>query len=488
MLKKVFSVLMIAGVSAGAVWAVDPPALYTIPTEVGALGLQAKPQSAVNATSGRFKLDEDNFLDVIKFQGVEFQNMYFFLGGSTASRGLQGGFAKKLNGFFDYLAFYANAKGLDGEGSNNGADESDNEVAESLTAWNNEFSLLLAGKLIGAIRLDVLMGDASGGRRYSSSTNGVVADGTVASEVENTGKLITSIQWGKTFGKIKPKVAVGYKWPEYEKKEFQDDDTPTNTYSKNAALGLKAEIEVGSFAGDYQFTMGFGGNGEDGGLTRKTTGYWDHTLNLYYNLTAPAHEKLVFKIRPQMQFRFAGRGNKWTDGDNVTYQYYYLDSPNLTAVAAGPQTWFQFSPIVETGVQFQATKRLALYSGLKLKLLTVTKGSEGSYTNTVGGVDDEHKDTPSAWEVKGLTFGPFGTGSDLEFAADFIVTPSISLNFSFATSLLTVGVPGGLGATGSTFTVNNPLTQGGALISGAKLVLNFKPGFKPGAEEDASEE
>ncbi|MDR2510376.1 MAG: hypothetical protein LBC77_07010 [Spirochaetaceae bacterium] len=449
LLKKVFSALVIAGLSTGTVMAqmgsaTDP----VIPEEVSALQLQAEPGSAVKAVSGRFGLDEDNFVDVINYSQVEFEKTYFFLGGNTGIYGVQGGFAKKLSGMFSYVGFYMNGRLFDGNGSNNGKDNGDLMQVEGETTWNNRFALMFASESIGGIRLDVIMEAL----KFSSGENGKLAG--VAKRVENSGNLTTSIQWGKSMGKLTPKVTLGIKWPEYEMTEPQTG--PTQETWKNAALGLKAEVAAGNISGDYQLTINFGTTNK-ADKTTTDTGYWDNTLNVYYAINAPVSDKLLFKVRPQARLRLAGKENKTDNDGKVIY-------------SGAPVTWFMLSPIVETGLEFKATKRLALYTGLKLTLFTLSTAGKSKYKSD--GLP-EVKDTPSAWKVKALSLTNIEGGSTLDFAADFTFTSAMSLNFSFSSDLFGIDIPG---SNSAGFSVQNPLTNVNTLINGARLVLNFKPG------------
>ncbi|MDR2491148.1 MAG: hypothetical protein LBD20_07080 [Spirochaetaceae bacterium] len=450
MLKKVFSGLALAVVMAGAIWAQPQP----IADQPKALGLQASPKSAVKAVTGRINLDEDNFLDVTGWTGVEFEKLYFFLGGATQTKAFQGGLATKIGGS-NHLAFFFNGNFFSGNGTNNGADDDKNSEIRGQATWNDEFAVLFANEAIGGVRFDILFDNSV----FTNEENGENANPTVKKTATN-GPVVTSLQWGKKIGAVTPKVTLGFQWPKYTLTEPHSGDKTEKW--ENAKLGLKAEVAAGSFSGDYQLTLDFG-------TTTKSTiestesGYYDNTLNLYYGLTANVGEKLQFKVRPQLQFRLSGAENKATTDGKTSYY-------------GAPTTWFSFSPIVETGVKFQATERLSLFTGVKAALLTVTSKSEDSHK---GDLSPEVKDKPSEWKVTGIQVGNFAaiTNNYLEFAANFAFNPLVSVNFAFSTPLLSIGIPGD---TGGNFSVGNPFTAS-SLISGARLVLNFKPGA--GGEE-----
>ena len=442
MLKKVFSGLVLAAVTAGAIWAQGTP----VTAHPGNLGLQASPKSAVKAVTGRINLDEDNFLDVTNWTGVEFEKLYFFLGGATLTRAFQGGLATKVGS--NHLAFFFNGNLFSGNGTNNGADDSKSSVIQGTATWNDEFAVLFANEAIGGVRFDILFNNSV----FTNKENGENTGG-LKKDVTND-PVVTSLQWGKKIGALTPKVTLGFQWPKYTLQEPHTGDKTEKW--EDAILSLKAEAAYGSISGDYQLSLNFGTTTKST-IDITTTGYYSNTLNLYYGLTANVGEKLQFKVRPQLQFRLSGAENKAVVDDKSSYY-------------GAPTTWFSFSPIVETGVKFQATERLSLFTGVKATVLTVTSKSEAVHN---GDLSAEVKDTPSEWRVVGFGLSNFQNTNALEFAANFVFNPLISVNFSFTTSLLEIGIPGG--TNNRSFTVGNPF-DGGDLISGAQLVLNFKPG------------
>ncbi|MDR2518781.1 MAG: hypothetical protein LBD13_05130 [Spirochaetaceae bacterium] len=333
----------------------------------GALGLQRSPKSVVKKASYRFGTDIDNYLGVTDWQGVEFEKLFIFLGGdASAGNGeVQAGFATKIGA--NHLGLYYSGNFADGEGFNN---DSNPEGTYSRGIWKNNLAILFGSSGIGGIRFDLLFNPT-----YTDGKTG--GDGKLTS---GQGETVTSLQWGKSFGDLTPKVTIGFQWPEHiliepnggQKMEWWD----------NARLGLQVEIGYKAFSADYQLTIDFGETGKYDGNDYTHTGYVHNDLNLYYGITGKVDEKLTVKFQPQLNFQLYDHDGK--------YEYGGFSGTD----PAGGLIQFQFAPIVQVGAQYALKPTVNLYAGISATLFNV---------DARGAFDAPGGTSPSETRVAALT-------------------------------------------------------------------------------------
>jgi hypothetical protein len=126
----------------------------------------------------------------------------------------------------------------------------------------NNFVLMVGNLPFGALRLDILA-DSTG---YGT---------TVAGEKEvstRQGNFTTVVTWGNNFGKLKPRISLGFRWPEsnYASKEGYT--------GYDAMLGIKAGIggctldDTASVNGDLIIQRAFGSTGKQGDVDTGKSG------------------------------------------------------------------------------------------------------------------------------------------------------------------------------------------------------------------------
>ncbi|MDR2602723.1 MAG: hypothetical protein LBC53_09810 [Spirochaetaceae bacterium] len=491
-MKKGIFAAVFAALAAGAFaqTATQPPDFRP---PVGQLGLQAAIGSMVNGVTPRYALDEDNYLNVVNWANVKFDDVYFFLGGKTGTigTGFQGGLAKKLGQ--NHVGFYFNGELFSGSGTNDGADGDAVKIKEDFTI-NQQFAVLFANQAIGGVRLDLLFKGAKS--EYDKNHDLPGAEGTAGS-----GATVTSAQWGKKIGSFTPKATIGFQWPTHTTSEAKSSGITTKSDNWDAAvLGVKLEGAYKDFSADYQLSLDFGETGTttvknpDSPATETktvTSGGYNNVLNLYYGVTADVNQKLQFKLRPQLQFVLAGSENKTTTttGD---VEYFEQKIVDITPPGGGapvptiqpPTTYFAFIPQMQVGAQYKVTQKFALYTGVTFTFLKVESQSWASYkTKTQGRPEQEVKATPSSWNIAGLSLKE----TELQFGANFAFSDTFSLDAQIKSNLVKIGVPGkdasdveGVPADNpkakSGGAIENPFTSGSWLEGG--IILNFKPAPK----------
>lgn len=452
--KFLISLVALSALTMG-VWA-QIPTLPTVPS------FQADPKSPVKAVSGRFSLDEDKFLDVLDYKTVEFETSYFFLGGAAnaaANGGVQGGYATKLGG--GQIGVYFNGNLFSGDGENWGKkDSADNEI-HGETRWNTQLGILYGSEAIGGIRLDILFNNTQfKNDEYGKDQSG---SGAVKKEVYNS-PFITTLNYGRSLTEDIPLLlTLGFQWPESQKQESSDGASYKQESWQNAILLLEAGSGYKDFSADYALTINMGTTAkvDTPESTMTQTGWVDNTVNVAYAIKAPITEKLTLKLKPKAEVRLA-----WVDNKTKT-----TISGSDVETATAPQTWFQISPKVDIGACYDVNEKLSLYTGIKVAVLTITSYSEGKYTPGPG--QSEVEDTPSWWDVQGISF-PNGL---LSFAGNFKFSDNFSLNASISSDLLQVRAPGSSG--GGYIGIANPFNGSVAnLINAGSVTLNFKPAAK----------
>lgn len=395
-LKKVVPVLALL-VLGSAVWAQT----LSIPDKT--MAFTDDPTSVVNG-SYRFSTDIDNFMGVTDWSGVEYNNWFFFLGGTTSVRngtvngGLQGGLATKIGG--NHLGVYYNGNFFNGDGTNNGADDESQKNIQGKHYWNDSLSIVFGNETIGGIRFNLLFGEADfSSFETGSDTSGanvLSSIGFPPSQTDFTSSraVTTSLQWGRAFGDFTPAITVGFRWP--DKFEYKNTNIEINAWD-HAQIGFKLEASYKDFSADYQFGIDLGPSAEYSttGVSGEysKSGYFTNDINLKYAFTWDV-EKLQIKLRPQLQFRFYN--------ESVTTKMTGTGQSD-SEVNTQPVGYFWFDPIVQLGAKYAFSEKVNIYTGVKASFVGLTY----KYTSTYKPQSDaaEEKDTPSAWDVAGIRMG-----------------------------------------------------------------------------------
>jgi hypothetical protein len=432
-MKKLFSIMVLMALVGTGLWAEEwPPSNYTgvVPRK---LNLQESPLSVVNAaTDGLFGSDIDDYIDVTDWSNVEYDKLFLFLGGAAANNGdnnsvagnYQGGLATKLGS--SHLGFYYSGNIFNGGGYNNGETGSAKHT-EGTATWDNSLAVVFGNEGIGGIRFDMMFNNA-----LFKDTN--TGDGdSKTSESDN--HLVTSLQWGKAFGDLIPKVTLGFQWPKYNNGETAAGKTED---WKNAQVGLKLDLKFRDFGGDYQATIDFGTTQKNTDNKKTTTtGFFHNDLNLHYTFTWNVDEKIAVKLKPMLNLQFGLADNKKT-----------FDGNSDDGMPAG---YFSISPGAAIGGMYAWKPTINLYGGVTVAILDF---KTGWLTNTA---TDK---TQSLWSVAGLT----------------AVTPSLGIQIK---PLEAFSIEAGLD---SVVDVSNGSWHFDFSNIGGRLAFTFKPGARGSAQ------
>jgi hypothetical protein len=401
-----------AGLSA---WG-QPDPWWTITPE--GLNLQVTPQSVVNASSGElFSAAIDDYIGVTTWQDVQLEKGYFFLGGKVDatdlnSSSLQGGYSTSLGS--NRLGILYQGSLLSGNGGNMGTEKADDNTVNGSLTWKNNLALLFGSEAIGGIRFDIQI-NATG----TTTENGKNADPQTKSKVENTGTTITSLQWGKALGDLKPAITLGFQWPEYTKTEPQESNYGVGEEWKNAILGLKAAVAYKALEADYQLTVDFGETQTAKEYKKTISGYVANELNVGFNLESEIGDKLTLKAKPAIGLGLGFSGSK----TETTQNSQTIDSQDR------PTTMFQIAPSFAAGAKYAVSEKWNLYTGLKFDVLKVSIVGGSAYkTSSKNGT--EVKDTPSLWYISGITDVKPSLGLELHPSDNFSVEFGLNGNLS----------------------------------------------------------
>jgi hypothetical protein len=377
--------------------------------------LPAGPKSVVKDTADLFSSDIDNFLSVSGYGNLQFDKLWLFLGGATAS-GLTGGVATKIGN--NYFAFYTNgmffpvggSEVLDEDDLNNGQ-----KYEDRTSKWNNIYSFLWGSPALGGLRLDFAFNDSP------ANSNSKTKNGNTVTQNQT---FVTAVRWsGLKFGDFSLKPTLAIQWPSLTKTVDNSDTPPladdTVKEWKDAALDLKLEAGYGKIGASYELLANFGettkGHNTIKGYKQTKSGYAVNTLTLDYTVTYDADEKIQFKAKPKLTMALYTKSNKTkteteaadTDADN------------------GSETAFMLTPTVDLGVSWKLLPKLTFYTGTKITPFELT--TESSKKGDDGGHDGK-KSYLSGALLTGLNFGlAFNPSSIL--GIEFSVTNS-NANFS----------------------------------------------------------
>jgi hypothetical protein len=337
--------------------------------------LQRSPRSVLNESSFLVNAAIDDFVDVIGWQNLAFDRSFFFVGGGggSLSASFQGGGAGRIGAAYFGLYFSGNL--LSGWGS--AADASSPSYAEAANRSYGELVLddnliaLFGNERLGGFRFDLRFDQA----KFTSLTakNG----GTESSSAP----FVTTLQWGRRFGKFSPKASVGMLW----------EGRGTGHEADGARLAFKLEAACGSFSADYQLSTAFDKTATVAGAEIKRSGGMDHLVRLYWTAQLPVTETLTLTARPRLEFDLY-RGENTTTSSGVT-------------VNNGEACYFGFAPALEASLHYQINPAISVATGVRFNLLRLearTRGKGDAWTD----------DTGSAWSV----IGAFAEGGSIAFA------------------------------------------------------------------------
>ena len=387
---------------------------------------------------GSSSSDLDLFADVTAWQDLNFYRLFFFAGGGLGALPgrMQGGMAAALYPL--YLAAFFNGDLFSGSGStadrNNPAYQGVADQRRSETVWNDQLVLFLGSDALGGLRFTLLFDNME----FVSRTE------TDAGFYDYRAPFLTSLQWGRRFGGLDARATLGAGWGNHE--SWSEERSPgaeaettetvlvTTVIRDYTMLGLKLEAAYGSFAADYQFSIGLGrtetvtGHPDPSGNSdrRYDTGSTEHLANLYYTALLPVMDGMNLTLRPRLLLGL-------------------YDNPYESVAGGGTEHLrsFGFSPLLEAGLGWQPHPKIYVSTGLSLSALTMDFAATGS---------------GSYWKAEGLMVDRDASGS-LDFR--FAFSPSFTLE---------AGIDGVFDFGGGRHALDLADLQGG-------FVLIFKPGM-----------
>ena len=329
--------------------------LAKIPAEVSdyegkTFVLQGNPQSVVNQASYRFSTGIDNYLDVIAWKGVDYENFFLFLGGVAETKstdiggidissGIQGGLAARIG--TGHLGVYFNGVIADGAYTHTLLTND----KRSRARWNDQLAVMYANPWLGGLRLDILFADAI----FKMQDN----DGGKIEASEN--HLTTSLQWGKSFGRFTPRITFGVQWPSYYKSSSGEEEW------NSGGLGFLVELGIGNFGIDYQLSVDLGWSSKP--RNAKLSGYVDNNLNAYYDFTGYINTALTLKIRPTLFLGFFFAENRYEEDGKLI-----VTEPNMSYIGI-PEVGLQAGTKVDLGFQYAVNSKISIYSGLTARII-----------------------------------------------------------------------------------------------------------------------
>jgi hypothetical protein len=347
----------------------------------------------VKSTADLFSSDIDNFLSVSGYGNLQFDKLWLFLGGATATSGLTGGLATKIGD--NYFAFYTNGNFVPKGGSAvlDEDDVSDTQKYEDRTfQWNNIYSFLWGSPSLGGLRLDFAFNDNSSNNNYKQKKGNTVTENQT---------FITAVRWsGLKFGDFSLKPTLAFQWPALTKTVNNSDPAPpaddTVKEWANAALDFKLEAGYGKLGASYELLANFGettkGSNTVKGYKSTTSGYAVNTLTLDYTVTYDADEKIQFKAKPKLTMSLFTMSNKTKTETDTTD----------TDTDGGSRAAFSLAPTVDLGVSWKLLPKLTLYTGTKITPFTLTTSSTKEGDD--GGQDGKESYLSGA-SLTGLNFG-----------------------------------------------------------------------------------
>jgi hypothetical protein len=365
--------------------------------------MQRSPRSILNEAGFLVNTAIDDFVDVIDWQNLTFDNSFLFAGGSggSLSASFRGGGAGRIGG--SYIGLYFSGDVLSGRGS--AANENNDAFAEAANrsygelVVNDNLIVLYGSELLGGLRFDLRFDQA----KFTSLTDKSSNTETSASP------FVMTLQWGRKFGNLSPKASVGVSWggqgTEYEY------DFPR--------LALKLEAAWGSLRADYQLSAAFDKTMEISGEELTRNGGIDNLVNLYWTARTHLTETLLLQARPQLQFDIYGCENK-AAGSGGT-------------VNNGELFYFAFAPILEAALHWRITPAIAAVTGLRFTLLRLE-----SRTRRKG--DAWTDDTGENWSVTGATAAGGGLAFELSPSEHFTLEAGIDSIFDFNESEYRVNI------------------------------------------------
>jgi hypothetical protein len=367
-------------------------------------------------SAGIFGSYVDDFIGVNSYDPET--GTFFFLGGFPADTSaspptgigatnvitakdyaLSFGFARAFRAF--YLGLYYGGSFVYARGTNTGADP---DVKNSYSIWRNSLAVLVGTNNWGAFRFDLSL---------DSDVLKTTSDGNYGTKERWFGTGTTpsvALTWGGLpIARMDPYVTVGYSWPykhvrgngdgketvmtgAYVNLSSVSSGIITMTPQEPATLGLQAGVsydldETSSVSGDLLVGGIFGarvkGDYPADDIDVKSGGGFGLGLKGAYSKTLDFGQ-VSFGFSPNLALGFSVTNFGDMSG-KVGSTDYDVDAPstNLFELVSG----------VDMGLQFQATRTIALYTGASLQIL------DWQVMSHSGG---DTKDDSGVWGFEGL--------------------------------------------------------------------------------------
>ena len=396
-MKKLLLIFTVAVLAGGIAWAQIPPPLEENGF-YGRLGLDVVPLLSTQATStGRiFRSTGEAFINP-RFHDPEMEGTFMFWGGDLrlsgnpddASYRADFGFARNFGAF--YMGFYFGGGFVDAGGTRTTTTGPDVDIRHRTTIWDANLAVLIGIANMG-FRLDLGIVNEEGSDNTRDSTDSPTTDTVIRDRASAPSVALT---WGARMGDLAPWARIGFRAANSYRSDITNlgaDPVYTtetiNTSNGGFEIAAGAEFGLGEssvLGGDIWFgttsrtrerftTTASGAEGRarerDDRLPGSPTGFG---LGFYYERIID-FDSAAFGFRPNM--------NLGVTGTNRNHDLY--PPPGGGAPASWEvlgSRWFTLNFGVDVGARWQATERMALYTGVTVRAFEWNTWSETGRNN-----------------------------------------------------------------------------------------------------------
>ena len=404
-MKKIVLFLLVAIITAGAVW--GQFAVTDIPDSIDIIGfggffVDGVESAEYKYSQGVFDSYADNFL---WFNGYDPKvGTFLLLGGQVSSSyALNIGFAKTLKA--GYLGLYYGGSLVNADGTSNGQSGKDN-LTSSNAVWDNKLSIFFGTEKLGGFRFDLLMP----GSEYDDT----LVDGIPGSQSVTSPPRI-GLGWGNKLGKMDVYAQLGYQFADMD--VTGDTDGKKDTLWGESRMSLQAGVTIplsssetspSEFSADLIVGNQFGASGK-GDYTLASAyyvygGIFMAGLDASYKQTINLG-KLSLGFKPGLTLGFT------IDDSNSAI------TGSKTVNDLRKTIGFEAALDLSIGVKFQINDKFNLYTGLGLELIDFKSGSYAEGNDDKFDKINNPDVKSSAWQISGINWKD--SNSKLRFGLTF---------------------------------------------------------------------
>jgi len=423
-MKKLLLIFTVAVLAGGIAWAQIPPPLEENGF-YGRLGLDVVPLLSTQATStGRiFRSTGEAFINP-RFHDPEMEGTFMFWGGDlrlsgnpddTSSRA-DFGFAQNFGAF--YMGFYFGGGFVRAGGDRTTTTGPDVDVRNRTTIWDANLAVLIGIANMG-FRLDLGIVNEYGTYNTRHSTDNPLVTDTVTQD--RTSAPSVALTWGARMGDLAPWARIGFRAASSNRSNIttlavSPAVTTEDITTSNGAFEIAAGAEFGLgessvLGGDIWFgttsrdrvrfstdEAGFTGrNNTDDRSAGSPTGFG---LGFYYERIID-FDSAAFGFRPNMNLGVTGT-NRNHDMSPAP------GAPLQQSWEVIGDRWFTLNFGVDVGARWQATERMALYTGVTVRAFEWNTWSETGRDNSIP-TDVEYAEDSEWWfdgvQLRNLNIG-----------------------------------------------------------------------------------